>query len=126
MKHKVKAKYYIRYADDFVVLSHDKKELEGILTQINDFLLTHLKLKLHPNKVFIQTLASGVDFLGWLNFPDHRVLRTVTKRRMFRTIKVKRGKRETVQSYYGLLKHGNTKKLVGEVGRLSDVMSGKV
>ena len=30
-------------------------------------------------KVSIGTLASGVDFLGWAHFPDHRVIRTATK-----------------------------------------------
>jgi RNA-directed DNA polymerase len=111
MKHKLKAKYYIRYADDFVILSQDKQRLENILPEIREFLWEKLKLELHPDKVSIQTIASGVDFLGWAHFPDHRVLRTVTKRRMFRNIKEKNGKVETVQSYLGLIKYGNTKKL---------------
>ena len=111
VKHRIKAKYYIRYADDFVILSEDKKELEDMLPRITDFLLRRLKLHLHPNKISITTVASGVDFLGWVHFPDHRVLRTVTKRRMFRNIKIKNGKPETLRSYLGLLKHGNTKVL---------------
>ncbi|MFQ5661764.1 MAG: RNA-directed DNA polymerase, partial [Candidatus Paceibacteria bacterium] len=111
MKHKLKAKYYIRYADDFVILSYDKQWLGEILPEIKEFLWNKLRLELHPNKVSIKTIASGVDFLGWVHFPNHRVLRTVTKRRMFRNIKEKNGKTETVQSYLGLIKHGNTKKL---------------
>ncbi len=118
MKHRIKAKYYIRYADDFVIFSTDKIELKNILFRINSFLLTRLKLTLHPDKVFIKTIGSGMDFLGWVNFPDHRVLRTVTKKRMFRNIKLKDGKRETVQSYFGLLGHGNGKKLTNEVNQL--------
>ncbi len=107
VKHKLKAKYYIRYADDFIFLSHDKNWLEDILPKINDFLRDKLQLNLHPNKVFIKTVASGVDFLGWIHFPDHRVLRTVAKRRMFRIVKMKKGDNGTVQSYLGLLSHGN-------------------
>ena len=115
MKHKLKAKYYIRYADDFIILSHKKALLQKILLEIKEFLWNRLRLELHPNKVSIQTIASGVDFLGWVHFPDHRVLRTVTKRRMFRNIREKNEKMETVQSYLGLLKHGNTKKLQREI-----------
>jgi hypothetical protein len=75
------------------------------------FLEEKLKLSLHPGKVFIKTLASGVDFLGWVHFPDHRVIRAVTKWRMQKRIKDVNGKEETAQSYLGLLSHGNAYKL---------------
>ncbi|NCN07295.1 hypothetical protein GW933_01235 [Candidatus Falkowbacteria bacterium] len=112
-KHNLKAKYYIRYADDFVFLSQDKIFLENILVKIEHFLWNNLKLQMHPDKISIKTLASGIDFLGWVNFSNHRVLRTVTKKRMFRTIQVKEGNNDTVQSYLELLKHGNGKILSG-------------
>jgi len=115
MKHKIKAKYYIRYADDFVILSDDKSWLVGILPKISDFLENKLNLHLHPKKVSITTIASGVDFLGWILFPDHRVVRTITKQRMFRGIKKKQGSPQTVQSYLGLISHGNAKKLKGNI-----------
>jgi hypothetical protein len=110
MKHALRAKYYIRYADDFVILSHDKKHLVETLRYIVVFLRDRLKLELHPNKVSIRTLASGVDFLGWVHFPDHRVLRTATKKRMFRLL-AGNAKPERVMAYLGMLKHGNTFKL---------------
>lgn len=111
VKHKLKAKYYIRYSDDFVVLSEDREWLEDILSRIRDFLADDLRLALHPDKVSISTMASGVDFLGWVHFPDYRVLRTTTKRRMFQGIRRTNGKEATVQSYLGLMSHGNTRKL---------------
>jgi hypothetical protein len=36
--------------------------------------------------VFIKTISSGVDFFGWVHFPDHRVFRCATKRRIMRRI----------------------------------------
>jgi RNA-directed DNA polymerase len=111
VKHRLKARYYIRYADDFVFLSEDRIVLEKMLLLIDDFLREKLKLTLHPDKVFIKTLASGIDFLGWVHFSDHRVLRTTTKKRMFFGVKNTRGKAEVVQSYLGLMSHGNTIKL---------------
>lgn len=114
VKHKLKTKYYIRYADDFVFFSNSKNELLGIIPRIALFLQERLKLHLHPDKGFIKTLASGVDFLGWTHFPHHRVLRNVTKRRMFKGIK-NRPKNPTLQSYLGLMKHGNAFGLKQEV-----------
>ena len=81
-KHKLKAKYYIRYADDFVFLAEDKKQLENQISIIEKFLDEELQLEMHPDKVFIKTLTSGVDFLGMVNFFDHRIVRTKTKRRI--------------------------------------------
>ncbi len=114
VKRELKEKYYIRYADDFVILSHDKKHLERLIPQISEFLKTKLKLSLHQDKVFIKTFASGIDFLGWVSFPHHRVLRTTTKIRMFKRLEEEL-KKGTISSYLGLLSHGNTHNLKEKV-----------
>ncbi len=114
IKHKMHAKYYIRYADDFVFLSDDKHLLERQIKVLQEFLLEKLELSLHPQKVYIKSYASGVDFLGWIHFPRYRTLRTATKKRMFKRI-VNTPKMETLQSYLGLLKHGDTRKIQTEL-----------
>ena len=114
VKHHIKAKHYIRYADDFVFLSPDRGWLEQQIPRVAKFLHDVLALELHPEKVYIRSLAAGVDFLGWINFPDHRVLRTATARRMHKRIR-ESPRPETMQSYLGLMRHGNTKKLVTAV-----------
>jgi len=123
MKHKLKTKYYIRYADDFVIFSRDKDYLINMIPQIRVFLVERLHLQLHPQKISIKTIASGVDYLGWVNFTDHRVIRTVTKKKMFKKIEEKEGKKETVQSYVGLLSHGNGYKIKKEVDNLGHLYS---
>lgn len=110
VKHKIRARYYIRYADDFVLLSHDRDWLKRQIPIIRDFLRDKLKLTLHPQKLYLKTLASGVDFLGWVHFPDHRVLRTTTKRRMIRKMSDS-PPHETTASYLGMIKHGNTNRI---------------
>lgn len=107
LKRKLKARYNIRYADDFLILDTAKLYLEDLIPKISEYLEKELKLSLHPDKVYIKSFSSGVDFLGWVHFPYHRVLRTSTKRRMFRKLKQKYIK-EMITSYFGLLKHGNT------------------
>ena len=114
MKHKLKARRYIRYADDFVILSSDRVWLVSLLPCIRDFLYEELKLKLHPNKVSFSTLASGVDFLGWVHFSDHRVLRTSTKRRMLKAL-VENPTEGRVASYRGMLSHGNAHELSKQI-----------
>jgi len=106
VKQYLKTKFYLRYADDFVILSRNRDNLLELLPKIEDFLCNQLKLELHLGKVSIETIASGVDFLGWKYFPTHKVVRTATKRRMFRRIN-KYPRHQTVDSYIGLLSHGN-------------------
>jgi retron-type reverse transcriptase len=110
VKHKLKEKYYIRYADDFVFFSQDKYHVEALIPKLSEFLETKLKISLHPNKVFIKTIYSGVDFLGWVSFSKYRVLRTSTKRKMLKNLYGETSE-ETKSSYIGILSHGNTYKL---------------
>ena len=110
MKRELKVRHYIRYTDDFVCMSHDRKFLESLLPRIKTFLKEQLQLELHPDKVSIATAGSGVDFLGWVHFSDHRVLRTSTKWRMLKAVS-ENPKEETVESYLGILSHGNAHRL---------------
>lgn len=95
-------------------LSTDRVWLENLIAQIQNFLTERLGLELHPDKLFIKTVASGVDFLGWVHFPDHRVFRTASKKRMIRRL-VAHPTEETMASYEGLLKHGNAYNLMKEI-----------
>ncbi len=111
VKHSLGVKRYIRYADDFVLLSRDKAYLEKLLPKMKEYLKERLQLELHPQKIELKTFASGVDFLGWVHFPDHRVLRTATKRKMIRVLN-QNPNGATFNSYKGLLSHGNTQGLL--------------
>jgi RNA-directed DNA polymerase len=113
-KHRIRAGKYIRYADDFVIISPDRKELVSAAFRIREFLQTRLLCDLHPQKVSISRLSSGIDFLGWVHFPRYRVLRPATRRRMMRNLKTHISP-SSVESYLGLLAHGNGRKLAGKV-----------
>lgn len=118
VKHGLRFPIYLRYADDFVFLSPHRNELLAILPIISDFLRDELRLELHPTKIILKTFASGVDFLGWVHFPDHRVLRSATGRRMIKRV-ISHPSKETVRSYLGLLSHGNAFQLQEEVMNLA-------
>lgn len=116
VKRELRIKYYVRYADDFIILNTKKEQLERLVPIINNFLETRLKLHLHPNKIFIRKIHQGIDFLGAIVFPTHIILRTTTKKRMFRKIKArkkelkmglidKKSFSQCLQSYFGMLTH---------------------
>lgn len=119
VKNELRAKYYIRYADDSLLLAYDKSSLEALLPKLHSFLNDKLRLSLHPYKTQIKTLASGVDFLGWVHFPHHAVLRTTTKRRMLKNLLVTVSD-ATLASYLGMLRHGNAFNLRDEIVRSTE------
>jgi len=86
-KHKLKAKYYIRYVDDFVILHKNKKFLQEAINQIEKFIRKELALELHPNKCKIIDLKDGSDFLGFRIFYYYKLLRKSNIRKMQRKIK---------------------------------------
>ncbi len=118
-KQKLKIKYYMRYTDDFIVISESKKFLENLIPQIIKFLGEKLYLKIHEEKTIIKKVNQGIDFLGYIVFPHHRLLRTKTKKRILRklrkrVIEYKNGiisrmtLEQSLQSYLGVLSHANT------------------
>ena len=110
IKHKLKAKFYIRYTDDFIIVNNEEVELVKWLKDIKTFLNQILKLELHPKKIILQKYHQGVDFLGYIQFPHHRLLRTKTKRRIFKRIR-KGINEQSLQSYLGVLSHANSHKI---------------
>lgn len=104
MKHKLKARHYIRYCDDFIIVSDSRKFFESLISKISEFLETKLKLRLHPKKVEIRKVSQGVDFLGYVVLPHYIVLRNSTKKRILRKTKANLSK-ESINSYLGVLSH---------------------
>lgn len=121
VKHKLKAKFYLRYCDDFVILELNKEKLELLAREINNFLLENLKLSLHANKIIIRKHRQGIDFLGYVVLPYHRAIRTKTKRRIINKIIKNREElsKHSLNSYLGVLSHCNGYELEKEIIWLS-------
>lgn len=116
VRHELKIKSYLRYTDDFIIIHRDRQYLESLIPRVECFLNNGLRLNLHPKKVIIRKWRQGIDFLGFVSLPYHRVLRTKTKRRMLKKIDNKvdeyilgrisrKSLRQTAQSYLGVLQH---------------------
>lgn len=126
IKDKLKVKYYFRYTDDFVIASENRDYLENLIIEIQFYLLSELGLELHPKKIIIRKFNQGVDFLGYLVLPHYRLLRTKTKKRIFKKLKQRifeyrsdlisrQTLEQSLQSYLGVLSHANTYKLSQEL-----------
>jgi retron-type reverse transcriptase len=57
VKRELKCIHYVRYVDDFILLSQDKDKLKSWREQIKKFLQENLDLEVHPNKVIMQEIA---------------------------------------------------------------------
>jgi hypothetical protein len=60
-----------------------------MIAYIGEFLSKHLQLELHPQKIILRKLSTGVDFIGYIFFAHHILLRTRTKKRMHSRLKAK-------------------------------------
>lgn len=69
VKHQLKALYYIRYVDDFVIVHPSCEQLEKYKIEIEHFLHETLKLQLHPDKSKVLRFTDGVTFLGHRIYP---------------------------------------------------------
>ncbi len=128
IKHELKAKYYLRYVDDFVILHQNKNVLIKYEKQIKTFLHT-LKLKLHPDKCKIISLKRGISFLGFKCFYHYKLVRQRNIRKIHNKLKemtklFKSGKieketiQETLQGWNAYVKQGNTYKLRKKLNKL--------
>ncbi|QQS26803.1 group II intron reverse transcriptase domain-containing protein [bacterium] len=75
VKHHLKARYYVRYVDDFVIVHEDQTVLERYKQEITEFVWQRLRLKVHPGKVFIRPISDGIDFVGYVVRPDYILIR---------------------------------------------------
>ncbi len=122
VKQVLRMRYYLRYCDDFIILSRDRYVLEKLVGIVRRFLWQHLRLELHPKKLIIRKLGQGIDFVGYVLFAKYRLLRTKTKQRMKRRLKeayveylngrIEAGSMDQrLQSYLGILSHAHHRKL---------------
>jgi len=114
VKHTLKMKYYLRYADDFLILTTRSRQHKDYLKIVKEYLVDNLKLELHPKKISARNLSWGIDFCGYIVLPHYILPRTKTKKRILR--KVAEGSDyQALQSYLGYFSHSNSFRLSSEL-----------
>ncbi len=87
IKQTLQKSYYLRYCDDFIILSNNENHLKYLIVVIQQFLIKNLQLTLHPNKLIIRKLSQGIDFVGYVLFSKYTLVRTRTKQRLKKRLK---------------------------------------
>ena len=111
VKHELRAKCYLRYADDFMLLADNPSELMGYFVEVARFVKSVLKLQLHPDKLILRKLNWGIDFVGYNVLPHYSLPRRKTVKRIFRQIARwgatgnKTALAKAMPSYLGYLSH---------------------
>lgn len=105
-KHQLRARYYIRYVDDFVLLHESAQWLNDALARINEFLPANLHARLNPTKTILQPVERGIDFVGQVIKPWRRITRRRTFNEALRRVRTIDADDlfETANSYFGLLR----------------------
>ena len=75
VKHSLKARNYVRYVDDILILGNNKEELLLYKYKISKFVQNILALTVHPEKQFIGMVTSGIDFVGYIIRPEYVLIR---------------------------------------------------
>lgn len=133
IKHRVKARFYLRYVDDFILVHSDPGVLHAWKEQIDQFLQEELKLSVNSHATHIAPVSGGVDFAGFIIRHKYKLVR----RRVVGNLKVKLRRFEgqlvrqrsdaifyrfdqeildaclsTVNSYLGHFRHAKTHRLI--------------
>lgn len=113
-------KRYIRYMDDIIILDNDKERLTEYGRRMTQFLEERLHLNFN-NKTALRPVRVGCEFVGFVIYNDHVILRKSTTLRMKRTLRKTRQDyhdnlitfkeaNATMQSYLAMLSHVDCKK----------------
>ncbi|HKZ85457.1 MAG TPA: reverse transcriptase domain-containing protein [Anaerolineae bacterium] len=65
---------YLRYVDDFLLFSDDKRRLWEWKDAVREFLVS-LRLTLHERESTVYPVTNGIPFLGFRVYPTHRRLK---------------------------------------------------
>ncbi len=108
LKDRYGVRHFYRYCDDGVVLASSKAELWAIRDAVHEQ-LGHIQLKVKANeRVF--PVDEGIDFLGYVIYPDHVLLRKRIKQKFARKmheVKSRKRRRVLIASFYGMAKHAD-------------------
>ena len=108
LKDRYGVRHFYRYCDDGVVLGNAKSELWEIRDAVHEQ-LEQIDLKVKANeRVF--PVDEGIDFLGYVIYPDHVRLRKRIKQKFARKmheVKSRKRRRVLIASFYGMAKHAN-------------------
>lgn len=86
VKDRLRVKRYLRYVDDFCCCHDDKSVLQELRAAVTEFLLS-VRLRLNEGKSRVRQVKEGVEFLGFVVFPQELRLNHTSVRRQRQRMK---------------------------------------
>ncbi|MBN9301667.1 MULTISPECIES: reverse transcriptase/maturase family protein [Dysgonomonas] len=129
LKEVKRVKYYYRYADDLIILGDSKQDLHLLRIDIQTYLSENLKLKLKSNYQVFPIVSRGIDFIGYVFFHTHTMLRKRIKKnfcrcvaKLNRKIMTAKDYRIKICSWLGWCKYCNSKNLIKTIIKHEEVL----
>lgn len=114
IKQTLRIKYYVRYADDFVIIGKNKRELNKAIPLITIFLKNELKLEIHENVKVYSIYERPIDFCGYKHYKEFTTIRKrnwkKTRRMLLRETNLTRAKR--LMAYLGYIIHSSSYNII--------------
>jgi len=125
-KRKLGLQFYVRYADDIVVVVENKTKAKEILYCITDFIKANIKLDLNDRKTKIFPIKQGVNAIGYKIYHTHMLLRNESKKKLKRKIRamprlIKEGRmtilkaEQMLNSWKGHAEHANAENFIKSI-----------
>lgn len=121
IKEEKQMKYYYRYCDDIVILASEKPILHHLREEIQQYLLSNLKLELKSNYQVFPTNARGIDFVGYRSFSNYILVRksiATSMKKKLAPLKemtaLTQHDQNVISSYHGWLLWGDTYRLANK------------
>jgi retron-type reverse transcriptase len=126
IKENKRVKYYFRYADDIVILHNDKRYLHNLFAEIQTYLSDNLKLEIKSNWQIFPVATRGIDFVGYVFYHTHTLLRKTIKKRFCRRLaRISRRKNLTEKEFkqmicpwWGWTKYCNSINLIKKLSKV--------
>jgi hypothetical protein len=126
VKETLKADYYVRYMDDFIIMGASKRKLKNMIIPIKSFVSEKLNLRTHDNEK-VQQIAyrnhgSPIDFCGYRHYSDHTTIRRRIWKRLRRALTREEKSRsperaKRISCYIGYMKHSDSRNIRERYGK---------
>ena len=111
--HDLKLKYYVRYMDDFIIISHDLNKLKEAQKIIIQKLKQEYKIDINQKKTMITNIKNGFGFLGY----SFKIIKNKT------IIKIKRSNYETLKKKIKRIKYKLNQGIIDYKSAFASIMT---
>lgn len=116
--------FYGRYVDDYYIIAKEKEEIKKHIQFMKEYLYDKLRVRLHPNKIYMQSYRKGVKFVGYVIKGNKTYTSNSTISNLYTKIHAYNGNVsventerfvQTLNSYLGFMRHSMSRRICNKV-----------